>query len=188
VPKIGLVVDGVYDQRAIAILLRKCGQGIMVVPRQCGGGQAVGKAIQILRELARPSLVDFAIWATDSETEDPTEVEARMRKAVKDARLNLDVCCVPVVPMMEAWLLADEVAVEKVCGASRKVNNPETLPNPKANLRDLLRKRPYTSVVAERIAQEANVAIIAKRCPSFRKLKDCVAQTDRRRQKRTGRE
>jgi hypothetical protein len=179
-PNIGLVADGLYDQRVIAILLRECGQGITVVPRQCGGGQAIGKdckAIRILRELDRPGLVDFAIWATDSETDDPRRIEVRMRSAVKGASLNFRVCCVPVVRMMEAWLVADEVAVHRICGASIKFSSPETLANPKAELRHILGRRPYTAAIAERIAEAADVETIARRCPSFRKLRDCLAET-----------
>jgi hypothetical protein len=176
VPRIGLVADGLFDERAIGILLSKCGQGITVVPRQCGG-RNFSRAAGILKELERRDLVDLAIWATDSETDDPVQLETRMREAVKKAALHLPVCCVSVVRMIEAWLLADEVAVQSVCGRSRIFNSPEILPNPKAELRRILAQRPYTSAVAESIAEAANVETIAKRCPSFRKLRACLAQT-----------
>jgi hypothetical protein len=184
-PRVGLVADGRFDQGAITILLRKCGQGITVESRQCGG-RNISRALGILRELERRNLVDLAIWATDSETDDPRELERKMRKAVKDASLHLRVCCVSVVPMVEAWLLGDELAVQQICGSSRRFNNPETLPNPKAELRHLLGQRPYTVAVAERIAETANPETIAQRCPSFRKLRDCVSEASQPHRKTCG--
>ena len=181
-PRIGLVADGRYDEAAISVLLRKCGQGITVEPRQCGG-RNFSRARGILKELERRGLVDLAIWATDSEADVPTQLEKRMRKAVEEAALRLSVCCVPVVRMIEAWLLADEAAVQIVCGRSRVFNNPEVLPNPKAELRHILAPRPYTSAVAESIAEAANVDTIATRCLSFRKLRACLAQAGQLRPK-----
>jgi hypothetical protein len=85
--------------------------------------------------------------------------------------------------MIEAWLLADEAAIQKVCGRGRTINNPETLQDPKTELRHLLAPNQYTSTVAESIAAEANVDIIAKRCSSFRKLRDCLAEGSHARRK-----
>lgn len=174
-PRVGLVADGRFDQGAITILLRKCGQGITVESRQCGG-RNISRALGILKELERRNLVDLAIWATDSESDDPGQLETKMRKAVEGASLRIRVCCVAVVRMIEAWLLADDVAVQNVCGNSRKLKPPETISNPKAELRHLLSPRPYTPAVAERIAEAANVDTIARRCSSFRKLRDCLAE------------
>ncbi len=184
-PKIGLVADGLFDQGAIGILLSKCGQGVTVVRRQCGG-RNISRALGILKEFERRGLVDFAIWATDSEADVPGKLETQMRKAVKGSSLRLRVCCIPVVRMIEAWLLADEAAVQSVCGRSRTFNSPEKLPNPKAELRRFLAPRPYTAAVAERIATAADVGTIAKRCSSFRKLKGCLAHAGQPRQKTVG--
>jgi Domain of unknown function (DUF4276) len=174
-PKIALVADGVFDQGAIAVLIRNCAQGVTVVPRRCDG-RNFARALGILKELERRDLVDFAIWATDSEDEIPREVEDRMHRAIKGASLKLRVCCVPVVRMIEAWLLADEAAVHSVCGRSRVFNRPESLSNPKTELRRILGQRPYTPVVAESIASAADVETIARRCASFRKLRDCLVE------------
>lgn len=174
-PKIGLVADGRFDEATITILLRRCGQGLIVEHRQCGG-RNFSRAVGILREFERRRLVNSAIWATDAETDDGRQLESRMRKAVDEASLRLRVCCVPVIRMLEAWLLADEAAVQRVCGRSRRINNPEALVDPKTELRHILAPRPYTSAVAEQIAAEANVEVIATRCSSFQKLRDCIAE------------
>lgn len=78
-PRIGLVTDGRFDELAITILLRKCGQGITVESRQCGG-RNISRALGTLKELERRGLVDLAIWATDSETDDPTQLENKNAK------------------------------------------------------------------------------------------------------------
>src|SRR5712692_2475002 len=98
-----------------------------------------------------------------------------MDDTVRNAdRLVLDVRCVVAVPMLEAWLLADENAVQRVCGSSRVFQNPERIEDPKSELRRLLNQRPYTREVARHIAEIADVNLVAKRCPSFQKLRDAL--------------
>ena len=174
---IGLVTDGAYDRLAIAALIRACRPGIGVEPRQCPR-DSTQKAIRILKELARPGMVSFAVWVRDAESNEPEEVQ-RLEKLMSDTvrsadRLMLDVRCVVAVPMLEAWLLADENAVQKECGSSPVFQHPERIKDPKSELRRLLNRRPYTREVARRIAEIADVDLIAKRCPSFQKLRDAL--------------
>jgi len=174
---IGLVTDGAYDRLAITALVRACRPGVGVESRQCPR-DSTQKAIRILKELARPGMVSFAVWVRDAETIEPEKVQ-RLEKSMSDAvrsadGLMLDVRCVMAVPMLEAWLLADEDAVQKICGASRLFQNPERIEDPKSELRRLLNQRPYTREVARHIAEIADVNLVAKRCPSFQKLRDAL--------------
>ena len=174
---IGLVTDGAYDRLAITALVRACRPGVRVEPRQCPRDNTK-KAVRILKELARPSMVSFAIWVRDAESNEPEEVQ-RIEKSMHDAvrsadKLILDVRCVVAVPMLEAWLLADDNAVRKVCGSSTVFQNPERIKDPKSELRRPLNRRPYTREVARRVAEIADVDLIAKRCPSFQKLRDAL--------------
>ena len=174
---IGLVTDGAYDRLAITALVRACRPGVEVESRQCPR-DSTRKVIRILKELARPNMVSFAVWVRDAETNEPEEVqrlEELMGDTVRNAdRLVLDVRCVVAVPMLEAWLLADENAVQRVCGSSRVFQNPERIEDPKSELRRLLNQRPYTREVARHIAEIADVNLVAKRCPSFQKLRDAL--------------
>ncbi len=174
---IGLLTDGPFDKLAIAALVRTCRPGVGVESRQCPRDNTK-KAIRILKELARPNMVSFAVWVRDAETNEPEEVQ-RIEKSMNDAlrsedKLILDVRCVVAVPMLEAWLLADENAMGKVCGSSPVFQNPERIKDPKSELRRLLNRRRYTPEVARRIAEIADVNLIAQRCPSFQKLRDVL--------------
>ena len=174
-PTIGLIVDGQYDRKAISALLQKARSKIKIKARQCGGGRNNSKAIGILKIFERERNVDFAIWVTDAENDDPLEVEKLMNEAVKRAQpLELKVKCIVAVRMLESWLLADEAAIRKAGGRPRKFTKPEDLQNPKADLRRLF-DHPYTDALAERIALAARPKTIADMCPSFAKLLNAVA-------------
>ncbi len=150
--------------------MRKHRSKIKVKACQCGGGRKNSKAIGLLKNFEHPGSLDLAIWVTDAEDDDPVEVERLMNEAVKKARLlRLKVRCVVAVRMLEAWLLADEAAIEKAGGRSQTFLDPEGLSDPKTELYRLFH-RPYTYALAERIALAARPKVIAKRCPSFAKL------------------
>jgi hypothetical protein len=72
---IGLLTDGAFDKLAIDALVRSCRPGIEVKPRQCPRDNTK-KAIRIVKELARPSMVSFAVWVRDAETNEPEESTA----------------------------------------------------------------------------------------------------------------
>src|SRR5216684_784261 len=99
---IALVTDGAYDRLAITALVRACRPGVEVESRQCPR-DSTRKVIRILKELARPNMVSFAVWVRDAETNEPEEVqrlEELMGDTVRNAdRLVLDVRCVVAVPM-----------------------------------------------------------------------------------------
>src|ERR1700745_2682828 len=117
-PTIGLIVDGLFDYKAITALVRRTRPGIVVKPRQCGGGRNNSKAIGLLKIFEHERLIDFAIWVTDAENDDPAEVERLMIAAVEKARpLRVKVRCVVAGRMLEAWLLADEAAIKKAGGS-----------------------------------------------------------------------
>jgi hypothetical protein len=175
-PTIGLIVDGLFDQKAITALVNRQRPKAAVRARQCGGGRNHAKAVGILREFEHRRLVDFAIWVTDAEDEEPALVETLMAEAVNRARpLRFTIRCVVAVRMLGAWLLADEAAIGRAGGTARRYANPESLTNPKAELRRLF-DHPYTHLLAERIASAARLKIIAKRCPSFAKLMAAVSE------------
>ena len=109
----------------------------------------------------------------------PRLVETQMRDALaKVGGFRFGVWCMVAVPMLEAWLLADEEAVVKVGGSRRVFGAPEMWPDPKKELVRLLRPRPYDFSVAERIAEQADIGKLARRCPSFEELREAVMSVE----------
>lgn len=67
--------------------------------------------------------------------------------------------------MLEAWLLADPIALEKVLSISvQEIHNSEKHLNPKEKLKRLFSKakRSYTEAVAGTIAKELDMARLIK--------------------------
>jgi hypothetical protein len=177
--RVGLITDGIFDLKAIRVLIERCKQGIRVEARQSGGGRNLTKALGFFKEFDQRSLVDVAIWVTDAEKDVPRLVETQMRDALaKAGGFRFGVWCVVAVPMLEAWLLADEEAVVKVGGSRRVFGAPEMWPDPKKELVRLLRPRPYDFSVAERIAEQADIDKLARRCPSFEELRKAVMSVE----------
>jgi hypothetical protein len=73
-----------------------------------------------------------------------------------------------VVQMLEAWLVADPVALERVVGIKSSFRNPERVRNPKSELQRLLSRRTaYTPEVARRLAEQVDLQLLERRCRQF---------------------
>ncbi len=76
-----------------------------------------------------------------------------------------------MIEMLEAWLLADTSALASVLGASGAQSDPETIPDPKASLNQLIGQTGLTVTDAyDRIATMANLDALQKRCPAFERF------------------
>ena len=165
---IGLLVDGPFDEEAVAALLRKLRPGIGIVSRV--PGRSFTKTVGILKADLKLRTCDGVIWVTDAEADDPLKHLMAMRSRVRKEAIKIHVECVVAVKMMEAWLLADDLALGNVVGIQKTFLNPETLEDPKRELLRLLTgaNKTYTAQQARRIADAIDLAVVAKRCPSFR--------------------
>lgn len=90
---------------------------------------------------------DLVLIHRDGEAQDPSVREKEIRQALDASKMNVP--CIAIIPirMTEAWLLLDEVAIRKAAGKPSgriELNLPsaravETLPDPKAVLREALK-------------------------------------------------
>ncbi len=178
--RLAIVAAGVYDSAVLPVLAKKCRKGIRVISRQCGGSALGRKALGIIRELEMSRRADAIIVVEDAEGRPPKDLQVQLAgqlRALGNRSNPLPIKVVVAVQMMEAWLLADDGALSRVLGKPRRPRNPENLPDPKAELKKLLSTANiiYTSKVARKIAQAADVEQIAKRCPSFDAFRKVVA-------------
>lgn len=165
-PTIGLILEGKDDEAAIPVLVRKCRPGVKVVTRQCRG-TVKGKVLGLVAELRRSYSTERILVVCDADGEEPENVLEGIRKTGIDSR-SLPVIPIVIVQMLEAWLLADPLALEKVIGVAKDFKNPEQERDPKAVLERLLRRTTrYTPGIAARIAQVLDIEVLRDRCPRF---------------------
>src|SRR5216683_3289889 len=165
-PTVGLIVEGLYDEAVIPVLVKRCRARVNVVTRKCRGS-ITGKLAGILAELERSSRADKVLVISDADSEQPSVIVKAISKRIS-GRFRFAIVPIVIVPMLEAWLLADPTALEKVVGISRLFARPERPRGPKAELRRLLTPRTaYTPDVALRIAEEIDLDLLGERCARF---------------------
>lgn len=186
----GLIVEGVYDESILSELMpRLTSRTPEIIVRPCGGvTQLLKRFPGFLKELeyvrgGHP--VDKAIVLRDWSGPRVADCEEELRQRVKNRVFafpgGVHFCCVR--HEIEAWLLADEDAINSVAvarGGSKKVagvaGDVEEIRDPKNMLVNLLSKAdlPYDPKVCGEIAKAANLERLRYRCPSFRSFENTV--------------
>ncbi len=126
---------------------------------------------------------DRFVVAYDADRDDPAARWEEVRsKVVGRSRVAEAACCI-VVPVqeLEAWLLADLAAAGELWKGWRpaSIENPEAVRDPKEHLeklsRDAQRRPRYSHAVDNpRLARKVDVAVLERKCPSFRVLAEFV--------------
>jgi len=171
-PTIGLIVEGECDKAALPVLLQKCRAGVRVEPRKCRGS-VTGRLSGILAELERSCRAEKVLIVSDADGQEPRTVLSLVQSRVK-RRYPFSVVPLVIVEKLEAWLIADPGALERVLRVKTSFRSPETIPDPKAELCRLLRPRIYTPAIAHRIAEEIDLRVLAQRCTRFKAFRDAV--------------
>jgi len=176
----GLVVEGDYDVKVIQTLVEKIMQvqNITFISRPCGGrGSLTKKYPGYLTEFKYKN-VNKALIIQDCNGNCIRKVVDKLVAKLKDRHFNFPVKFHIVKREIETWLLADEKAIAKLTtkNISRIAENLEDIVDPKAKLRSILSKAgvAYTAEKASKIASEADLNIIAYRCPGFRRFRQSV--------------
>ena len=122
--------------------------------------------------------VDQAIVVRDADHKNPEALISQMESKISGRIYPFPRKLLVAVEKLEAWLLADEVALSTVTGRiQRRIIAPETITDPKTRLQTILSdaRIPYTPERARLIAAAASVDALAARCPSFKKFKEALA-------------
>ena len=175
--RIGVVVEGACDVAALPILIKKCRNDVSVIPRECRG-PVFSKFPFILDELERLRTIDKALVICDADGEQPSALLTKMRRGLAKHRYRFPVEPLVIVQELEAWLLADEEALQNVVGIRKLVRRPEDFRDPKRELVRLLSQRNhvYNHALAGRIAEAIRIPILSKRCPSFVKFQNAITR------------
>lgn len=175
-PTFGVVVEGHYDREALTELICKIiGGQPDIQSRICGSRSSLMKQFPAFLEefrYVRHGLgIDKAIIIRDADNKDPQALIQEMREKIRDRSYPFPVNFVIIVQELEAWLLADEIAISAVTGKTvPRVNETlEDIYDPKSRLKQILIRCgvTYTSRVAGQIAAATQLQTIHYRCPRF---------------------
>lgn len=181
-PSYGLIVEGPYDSPVLRQLtIRVDSPDARVFVRECGGTGTLRKKLRaFLRslEIADAGLpVEKVLVFTDTDGRSPAEVESSFQEVIEGNTFRfprgIDIC--PIHHELEAWLLADEHAINRVAIArgGREIGyiqgDLEQMRNPKERLIGVLSRARllYTPAVLGEIAETASLETLRYRLRCF---------------------
>ena len=182
---IGIVVEGPSDGTAYPTLIRRIRNDVgNVQVRECGGKSGLkNKFLGFLKEFQRNHAwqINVAYVIRDSDCKPPQPIEEQLRNVLRESGFAPDfpVEFFATKCQLETWLLADENAINQVSqrrGKNLKVGPAEiqfeTDNGAKERFLEQLSKArlPASPQVYREIAEIADIARIAARCPSFQQF------------------
>ncbi len=170
---IGLIVEGIYDEAVYPVLLKRCRSGVNPKTRVCKG-PVIGKLRGLVDEFERSRQpIEKVIMISDADGRKPEVLERELKRRV--GRRRFSVIPIIVVEALEAWLIADPLALNRAVGTTSTHTNPETIRHPKTELIRLLPQTTrYTPDLARRIAEHIDLKVLERRCPRFAGFRKAV--------------
>lgn len=175
---LGLICESEYDAKVVQTLIKRVlGDDSTPIrfPRGLdGSGDILSQGAKHISLLEAMGCTNFVI-CSDSDGQAWQDVHASLRQKVAVPSGTASKCVIAVaVQEIEAWLIADEVAVQKVMTGFRFAGhpNPETITSPKEWLRKQSQqsdKRPryIPTVHNAKIALHLNTEVVRAKCKSF---------------------
>ena len=172
---IGVIAEDDSDIAVVDLLIGKLAKTPYVIRPVAanGSGKIVGKCRGWAQNL-RDQGCRYLFVVHDLDVRRVSELTHQLREALRPSPIDPHLIVIPVREI-EAWLLADHVAITKAMKLKEKlkmVPNPEALHRPKEYLADLVykksrRTRRYVNAVDN--AKIANLCVPSNllRCPSF---------------------
>jgi len=178
----GIIVEGPSDAAAYSRLIPRLRPTIEnVFSRPSGGKSPLGhKFVGFLKEFQNLTIAK-ALVIRDSDCLDPKVVEEKLELRLRESayRPPFPVHFYATTCMLEAWLLADESAVNQVARERSKPPRAQPIGDPLESRRDaqLLFRRmlsqaqlPADPVVYGEVAAVVDIDLIQRRCPYFQQF------------------
>jgi len=124
--------------------------------------------------------IKFFVVCHDADTKNPHEVREEVaRKVLKSANARSCSCVIVPVQEIEAWLIADEQAINRAIPSFRFKghDHPESISSPKEWLVNESKKRSSKPLYAPtifnpKVAKHLRHNVVARKCPSFKVFTD----------------
>jgi hypothetical protein len=185
-----LLAEDPSDAEALVALVRRIqDQGNPRILRKgfSGCGELCRKAASYVELFGRQGATHFLI-CHDADGPDPAPVRSKVQQALKP-RITIPIkfhAIIVPVQELEAWFIADPAAIQAVIPSLRipEVRQPETIPSPKEWLETRSRKDRSRPLYAHatfnpRVAAHLDIALVERKCPSFRELAEFVRESAR---------
>lgn len=186
--KLGLIIEGERDELAVSGLVRRiCEQSkcpVNISKERTIFGRGFGRINKKLPAFARrlQDVGSEAIVVVVDNDRKPRNSRLRSLRQ-KINRTSVPVAIVVAIQAVEAWLLADERALNSALGTTQipKLPSPSKIKRPKEKLMQIVKK--YTDLPVSRglycaIAAIADKKVLGERCRSFsnlhNELKTCL--------------
>lgn len=176
----GLVVEGPYDEKALAEIIRKCVQTdiefvVRLIATKGKFTRIFRASLEEFRYVNQGANVDRAFVIRDANHKNAEELIRNMRARIANRNYTFPVRFHVIVRELETWLLADEEAISRVTRArsgrtvTRVQEDLESIKDSKERLKRRLGGAGvvYTPEVARQIAAASNLETIQYRCPGF---------------------
>lgn len=150
-----------------------------------GSGNLMRSAPRDIRNWERLGVRRFVV-CLDADGPDPEQVAAAGRtRIIGTGRITYEAFFVVPVQAIEAWLIADELAINAVLPSFRfgGHDRPESIDKPKKWLvrqsRRANGKPLYSNAFNRAIAHHLRCEVVASKCPSFRRFLDWLDAIER---------
>jgi uncharacterized protein DUF4276 len=180
---VGIIAEDDSDIGVVDVIIKKIAKRKYSIKSFAGHGSGrVRNKCNAWAKTLKDSGCQSLILVHDLDANRIDRLLAAIRQALDPSPIQPYVIVIPVREL-EAWLLADHVAIEKTFRFKKKLKsipNPEAIQHPKEFLRDLVNQKSnhriiYANTVHNiRIAQNCSVGNL-KKCASFKPLEAFVA-------------
>lgn len=118
----------------------------------------------------------------DKDRNDPDNLRGSLRSKLRDCKIANQLICIPIEEL-EAWFLSDMRAVRIVFtlkSEPKAIASPELVVSPKEELKRIVkrvsdkRKISIATLMNKRLAEEVNIDLVNRKCPSFRDFNNFV--------------
>jgi hypothetical protein len=174
-----IVGEGEIDIKVLPIFIKKIISGNpSCKPKKAGNKTKVLQKFPKWLNAFCNRGIDKTIVVVDQDDDCIKDIFLKMKNNIDGEKHDFTVKFHIIEKEIEAWLLADEIAISSVVNKNinRIAGNLEDIKKAKEKLQQILSgaNKVYTTELASKIANKVNIDTIGNRCPGFKRFQQSV--------------